>query len=201
MAQPFQRINLYRPVLSARTMAAPKTSWMIAGLAVLIMAVVAVLALDQKKRWEMNKEIAAQEVERHRVNSQLTTLADQLNLLTGGMTAQVTVASTELLPLISQRTKWVELFQDLSVRVPDGVWLSRMDVETMSIPKGRGRTMPADKKTIVLSGFARSYQVLGQLLTALEQSPKFSSVFLKSAEMKTDKMNEQVNFEITGELS
>jgi len=28
MAQPYQRINLYRPVLSARTMAAPKRSWM-----------------------------------------------------------------------------------------------------------------------------------------------------------------------------
>jgi Tfp pilus assembly protein PilN len=201
MAQPYQRINLYRPVLGARTMAAPKRSWMIAGLAVLIMAVVAVLAMDLKKHWELKQEIAAQEVERDRVNGQLTTLADQLELLTGGMTAQVTVTSTELLPLISQRTKWVELFQDMSVRVPDGVWLSRMDVETMKVPKGRGRTTPADKKTIALSGFARSYPMLGQLLTALEQSPKFSSVFLKSAEMKADKMNEQVNFEITGELS
>lgn len=201
MAQPNQRINLYRPVLSARTMAGPKRSWMIAGLAVLIIAVVAVLASDLGKRWELNKEIAAQEMERDRVKGQLATLADQLKLLTGGMTAQETVASTELLPLISQRTKWVELFQDMSVRVPDGVWLLRMEVETMKIPKGGGRTKLADKKTIVLSGFARSYPMVGQLLTALEQSPKFSSVFLKSAERKADKMNEQINFEITGELS
>jgi Tfp pilus assembly protein PilN len=201
MALPNQRINLYRQVLSVRTMAAPKSSWMLAVLAALIVAVVGVLAWDLKERWELNTVIAAQEVERDRVKSQLSTLADQLKLLTGGMTAPVTVASTELLPLISQRTKWVELFQDMSVRVPDGVWLSSMDVETMKIPKEGGQTTPAGRKTIVLSGVARSYPVLGRLLTALEQSPKFSSVFLKSAELKDDKMNERIHFEITGELS
>jgi len=201
MVQPNQRINLYRPVLGVRTMAAPKSSWMFAVLAVLIVGVVGVLAWDLKERWELNQVIAAQEVERDRVKNQLATLADQLKLLTGGITAPVTVASTELLPLISQRTKWVELFQDMSVRVPDGVWLSSMDVETMKIPRDGGQTTPAGRKTIVLSGVARSYPMLGQLLTALEQSPKFSSVFLKSAELKTDKMIERVHFEITGELS
>jgi len=201
MVQPNQRINLYRPVLGVRTMAAPKSSWMFAVLAVLIVGVVGVLAWDLKERWELNQVIAAQEVERDRVKNQLATLADQLKLLTGGITAPVTVASTELLPLISQRTKWVELFQDMSVRVPDGVWLSSMDVETMKIPRDGGQTTPAGRKTIVLSGVARSYPMLGQLLTALEQSPKFSSVFLKSAELKADKMIERVHFEITGELS
>lgn len=201
MAQPNQRINLYRPVLGVRTMAAPKSSWMLAGLAVLVVAVAGVLAWDLKERWELNKAIATQEIERDRVKSQLATLADQLNLLTGGMTAPVTVASTRLLPLISQRTKWVELFQDMSVRVPEGVWLSSMDVETMKIPKQGGQTTPAGRKTIMLSGIARSYPVLGQLLTALEQSPKFSSVFLKSAELKADELNERIHFEITGELS
>jgi len=201
MAQPKQRINLYRPVLVSTSAAAPKSSWMITGLAVLIVAIAAVSAWDLKKRWALNKEIAAQTAERDRVKGQKATLEDQLKLLTSGTNAQVTSASAELLPLISQRTKWVELFQDMSVRVPDGVWLVRMEVETMTIPKGRGRTKVAGKKTIMLAGFARSYLSLGQLLTALEQSPKLSSVLLKSAERKTDKTSEQVNFEIAGELS
>jgi Tfp pilus assembly protein PilN len=200
MAQPKQRINLYRPVLTARPVVAPTSAWFVAGLVVLIVAIAAVMALDLKKRFELNKKIAAQEAEHDRVTGQLAALEDQLKRLTSGTNAQVTAASTELLPLITRRTHWVELFQDISLRVPDGIWLLSMDVETMEIPKGRGHTKIADKKTIVLSGFARSYSNVGQLLAALEQSPMFSSVLLQSAEQDANKASEQVNFEIVGEL-
>jgi len=200
MARPKERINLFRPVLTTRTAVAPKTSWMVALLVALVLAGAAMAAWDVKKRWDANKAIAEQEAARDRAKQQLETLADQLKLLTSGMTAQISGASTELLPLISQRTKWLDLFQDMSVRVPDGVWLLKMNVETLKIPKTRGRVEKADKKTIALTGFARSYQSLEQLLAALEQSPKFSSVILKSAERKADKAGEQVNFEIAGQL-
>lgn len=200
MARAKQRINLYRPVLTSGSVAAPKRSLVITGLVLLVGAILAVAALDLKKRWEVSRTIAAQQAERDQIQAQITTLSDQLKLLTSGMNAQVTAASVELLPLINQRTKWIELFQDMSVRVPDGVWLLRMDVETMTIPAGRGKTRVADKKTIALAGFARSYLTLGQLLMALEQSPKFTSVILRSAERKIDKPGELVNFEIAGLL-
>jgi Tfp pilus assembly protein PilN len=201
MARAKQRVNLYRPVLGSSSVSAPKRSLVILGLVLVVAAIVAVAAWDLKKRWELGRAIVAQQTERDQIKAQITTLSDQLKLLTSGMNAQVTTASAELLPLINQRTKWVELFQDMSVRVPDGVWLLKMEVETMRIPSGRGKTRVADKKTIVLSGFARSYQGIGQLLAALEQSPKFASVTLKSAERKADKAGVQVNFEIAGLLS
>ncbi len=200
MARAKHRINLYRPVLGSSSVSAPKRSLVITGLVLLVGAILAVAALDLKKRWELGRAIAAQQAERDQTQAQIATLSDQLKLLTSGTNAQVTTASAELLPLINQRTKWIELFQDMSVRVPDGVWLLRMEVETMTIPSGKGKTRVADKKTIALSGFARSYLTLGQLLMALEQSPKFTSVALKSAERKTDKPGEQVNFEIAGLL-
>ncbi|MBI3621374.1 MAG: PilN domain-containing protein [Nitrospirae bacterium] len=195
-----QRINLYRPVLGTGTIAAPKRSLVIGSMALLIVSIAVVAALDLKKRWELGRAIAAQQAERDQVKAQIATLSDRLTLLTSGMNAQVTTASAELLPLINQRTKWTELFQDMSLRVPEGVWLLKMDVETLNIPVGRGKTKLADKKSITLSGFARSFLGLGQLLMALEQSPKFTSVTLKSAKRKTDKLGEQVDFEIAGVL-
>jgi len=168
---------------------------------VLTMALASVLMWDVKQRWDVIKEISAQKAERDRLYGQLTKLSDQLASLTRGASAQATTASAELLPLISQRTKWIDLFQDVSVRVPDGVWLVRMDVKTLDIPQGRGRTMIAKKKIITLAGFAQSYARVGQLLLALEQSPEFSAVLLKSAERNAADTSERVDFEIAGELS
>jgi hypothetical protein len=201
MAQPNQRINLYRPVLTTRQAAAPKTSWMVPGLVAIVIATAAVLIWDGAQRWKMEHEITTQEVERDRINAQLAGLTGQFNPLTNGTNGRTTSASPELLPLISRRTQWITLFQEMSVRVPDGVWLLRMDVKTLDIPQGRGQILAATKKSITLSGFAQSYLRVGQLLRALEQSPQFSSVLLKSAERKTGEPNERVNFVIAGELS
>ncbi|HXZ26017.1 MAG TPA: PilN domain-containing protein [Nitrospiria bacterium] len=201
MAQLKQRINLYRPVLTARQAAAPKSSWMVAGLVAFTIATAAVLLWDGAQRWKMEHEIAAREVERDRLNAQLAEVTNQVTPLTSGTNAGATVAPSELPPLLALRTRWIELFQELSVRVPDGVWLLRMDVKTLDLPQGGGRTLAAKKKSITLFGFAQSYQRVGQLLQALEQSPKFSSVLLQSAERKAGEPNERVNFEIAGELS
>jgi Tfp pilus assembly protein PilN len=86
------------------------------------------------------------------------------------------------------------------VRVPEGVWLLRLNVEVMALPKGKERTRAAQKRTIVLEGFARSHQGVGQLLSGLERSPKFTAVTLKFAERRVDKDGEQVNFQIDGQL-
>lgn len=200
MAQLKQRINLFRPVLTATSIAAPKRSLVITAMALIVAVIIAVAGMDFKKRWELGRTIAAQQAERDQIKVQIANLSDQLKALTSGLNVQVSTASAELFPLINQRTKWIELFQDMSLRVPDGVWLLRMEVETMTIPAGKGKTKVADKKTITLTGFSRSYLGVGQLLMALEQSPKFASVTLKSAERKTDKLGEQVNFEIAGRL-
>ncbi|MEW6325526.1 MAG: PilN domain-containing protein [Nitrospirota bacterium] len=201
MAESKARINLYSPVLGSKSAKTPERPWWLLGLALVIVLFIAGMAAQLVEYWKLTQAIKAREADRAQVLRDQKLLDDKLNLLTSGLSAQVTTASAELVEVINNRLPWVDLFQEMSVRVPDGVWLLRVEVEAMAAPKGKERTRPADKRTIVLSGFARSHQNVGQLLTALEQSPKFKAVSLKFADRRSEKTGEQVNFEISGQLS
>jgi Tfp pilus assembly protein PilN len=168
-------------------------------------------AMELKQGWELTRQIRARQAERDRLKQELETLSGRISLLTSGVTSEVSKAPMELLQIVSQRTAWVELFREMSVRVPDGVWLLRIEVDSnkdsvvsrvgQAIQTGSLAPIILPKKKIQLGGFARSHQNVGQLLAALEQSPKFSSVMLKFAERRSEKTGEQVSFEISAEVS
>lgn len=200
MARPKARINLYSPVLGgSRPRGAGKPWWML-GAALLAVVFVSGMAFQLTERWKVTRAIAAKEAARDQLLRDQQLLDDKLNLLTSGLSTQITSASAELIEVINRRLPWVELFQEMSVRVPDGVWLLRVEIEAMNPPRGREATRASEKRAIVLAGFARSHQNVGQLLSALEQSPKFKAVSLKFADRTADKGSEQVNFEINGQL-
>jgi Tfp pilus assembly protein PilN len=202
MAKPKGRINLYRPVLGAgqTQVQMPGKPWWLLGVILVVGLIGVSFALQLVQGWKLSKEIKARQADRDQLRSEQELAASQLKLLTSGLSAQVTTASAELVEVIQRRVEWRELFQEMSVRVPDGVWLVRVKIEAMMPPRGTEGTRAAQKRTIVLEGFARSHQNVGQLLSALEQSPKFAAITLKFADRRVEKAVEQVNFEIDGQL-
>ena len=213
MATPTRRINLYRPTMGAQSARAPQSPWWLMGGVILVVALLAgVGGVEFKQGWQLAQQIKAKQAERDHLKQESETVAGRIALLTSGVTSQVSTASVELLQIMNQRTVWVELFREMSVRVPEGVWLLRVEAETLNragltsrvgqaVQTGSLAPLIAPKKKILLAGFARSHQHVGQLLAALEQSPKFSSVTLKFAERRAEKSGEQVSFEIAAELS
>jgi Tfp pilus assembly protein PilN len=200
MARTKTRINLFSPVLAVSQAQVPGKPWWLLGAALVIGWIGVGVGMQLMEGWKLARQITAQKAALEQARQQQQLLDDQLRLLTSGLSSQVTIASAELVDVINRRVAWTELFQEVSVRVPDGVWLLRVDVEVMAQPKGKGRTRVADKKAVVLTGFARSHQSVGQLLSALERSAKFTSVSLKFADRRGERGGEQVNFEINGQL-
>ena len=197
MAVPKSRINLYNPTLGSRA-SAQKPWWML-GIVGAIIAVVVVLVMQAMETWRLTHEIAHEEEARNMLKKERALQDDRLKSLTSGVSSQVTTASAELVDMVNQRMAWLALFQEMSFRVPDGVWLLKVDIQAVNTAKTAGKS--AGPRTITMSGFARSHQEIGQLLSALEASPKFEAVSLKFAERHTERGGEQVNFEINGRLS
>lgn len=196
------RINLYSPVLGPAQSSMPGKPWWLLGVALVAVLFGASVTLRLIERWNLTQAIEAKRKERASIQGNQQLLDDRLNLLTSGLSAQVSTASAALVEVINKRLAWVELFQEMSVRVPDGVWLLHVEIEAMSQPKGgRERTRPTQRRTIRLTGFARSHQSVSQLLSALEQSPKFTAVSLKFANRRMEGGGDQVNFEIQGQLA
>lgn len=150
---------------------------------------------------KLTREIESRKVDSDALKAEMAALDGQLKMLTSGRTSNVSNASAELLEILNRRPIWVDLFREMSVRVPEGVWLLRAEVVAVDVSKGRGKTKVAPVRTVVLEGFARSHEGVGSLLGELDRSSKFSAIQLKYSTKRPGTTGEDVSFQIQGQLS
>ncbi len=90
--------------------------------------------------------------------------------------------------LVRERILWSEIMRELSLTVPEEVWLT--DLESRNSKR-------ADRKEVRLVGLARSHLDLTRFITLLEGSIYFSDISLIYAQ-KGEEPSGKVNFEVTG---
>ena len=200
MAKPKTRINLYRPVLATRASTSQHARWWLLGIVLFVVLLGVGYVIELRQGWQLAKKVDAKRADLDQLKTEINGLDGQLKLLTSGVSTDISGASAELVAMLNQRLVWIDLFREMSVRVPEGVWLLRVDVVAMDFSERRRRAAIAPEKTSVLGGFARSHRTVGEMLSALEQSPHFSSVTLKFARQKAGHTGGEVDFEITGQL-
>ncbi|MCI0529478.1 MAG: PilN domain-containing protein [Nitrospira sp.] len=108
----------------------------------------------------------------------------------------------QLLQQLQQvRIPWADLLREVSVLIPDNVWLTHM--EGVEEPQG-GNSSDAVKsidltksvRELKFVGFGTSHVAVTQWMSALERSRYFKDVTLVFADKKTDEERSRVNFEI-----
>ncbi len=100
---------------------------------------------------------------------------------------------------------WADLLREVSVLIPDNVWLTRME----GVEEAQGGNFSDATKSVDIAksvrelkfvGFGSSHMAVTQWMSVLEHSRYFKNVILVYAEKKSDEGQSRVNFEIQAVL-
>lgn len=99
--------------------------------------------------------------------------------------------------LLHSRILWSEVLRQISLLVPRGVTLTRLEATEGGPP---GLLSNPDARGLRFVGSARSHDQITFFIAALEQSRRFSDVSLVYAEKSPDLSPPGVGFELVGHL-
>ena len=140
--------------------------------------------------------------------TQLENTNSELSLKLKGMTEQTRIVdqNTEsfkaLQKVLERKNYWSEIFKEMSILIPDGVWLTnfsnrRMDyrIDGKTEPKAESKTSPGDQ--LVIRGESNSQMAIAHFLTVLEKSHHFSGARMLSSEKESNIKPSKYKFEFT----
>lgn len=157
-----EHINLFQPdILEERVRAGVSTQKVLfpLSLCLLIFLVAGFYIQDGKKQIILQKEVEHILQQRDHLRRQMETL------MTGSSAG--TSQSSGILddPGLKERIVWSRLLQQVSLVVPEGVWITEFQ--------------SAATRTVQFSGFASSHQKVTELIGSLEASRYFQDVLLE----------------------
>ncbi len=122
------------------------------------------------------------------------------------LVAERDARSTALGSALGARVPWDRLLRDLSLVLPDDVWLTTMISTGGVVPATEDGAAPtveqleASKSVIELNGFSRSAESVAQLLSRVQVLPEVESATLVNATATTLSGEELVQFTISATL-
>lgn len=107
--------------------------------------------------------------------------------------------------LLKSRVVWSDVLREVSLIVPEGVYLTRLETTESSAPGGSGGKAPGplshkEGKGIRFVGFAPSHTPITSFMEAMERSPYFTDVALIYAQKGSEVGASRVGFELAGHL-
>lgn len=91
--------------------------------------------------------------------------------------------------VVNRKNYWSEIFKELSILIPDGIWLTHFT--------DRKGPLSAGETRLSLSGEADSGEVVARFLTVLEKSHHFAGVQMNSLEKEDNILPIRYKFEFT----
>ena len=147
--------------------------------------------IEKRETATLKKELANLTSKRDGVKMEIARLTGEIEA-TVGRREVVRVEEEKRLDLIKrlvrERILWSEVMRELSLTVPNDVWLTNLE---------SGNSKMADRKEVRMVGLARSHLDLTRFITLLEGSNYFSDISLTYAQ-KGEEPSGKVNFEVTG---
>lgn len=124
-----------------------------------------------------------------RLNGEIGNLSQQTELSRESAASQVEAVRE----LMKNRIPWSDVVREVSVLVPEGVWLTRME-SLDSQPDGVLKS--AVGKTIRFIGVAQSQAAVNQFISSLESSPRYGTVSLVFSQKGGGEGVQGVSFEL-----
>jgi hypothetical protein len=134
---------------------------------------------DGKKQIGLQKEV-------EHILQQRDQLRQQMEALMTGSATAGSSKPTGILddPELKERIVWSRLLQQVSLAVPEGIWMTQLE------------NTPG--QTVQLSGFASSHQKVTEMIAALERSKYFQDVLLEFS--RQNPSENRVDFSINTRL-
>lgn len=174
----------------------------------LLLAILAGTALEFTRSQSLKEEVRGL----NQRKAYITQSMDSIKLETDEILRQSEAASEgnktkeQLLQQLQQvHIPWTDLLREVSVLIPDNVWLTRMEgIEELQGGNSSDRAQSTDiaksVKELKFVGFGASHVAITRWMLALERSRYFRDVTLIFTEKRTDEGQSRVNFEIKAVL-
>lgn len=178
----------------------------------LTLSILAATGVEWGRSQSLKHEIANLNERRAQVVQSLVGLRSETETIfrRGGAAGEADAAKDRLMRELNQeRIHWASLLQEISVLIPDDVWLTSM--EGLGDTKGENPTREHSNaenspvtiqsvKEVKFEGFAVSHMAITQMMSALERSRYFKNAQLMKAEKTSNAGQIKVIFEIKAVL-
>lgn len=147
----------------------------------------------------LKKEIGQLTLQRDKVQTELVRINAEIGNLAGPTEADRNIEAQQLAAvrkLLENRILWSEVIQEVSLIVPEGVWLTRM--ESVDSKQG-GFFLSQTEKAVRFVGMGQTQTHINRFISLLERSPRYGSVYLVFAQKGGDDQ-QRVNFELMAGL-
>lgn len=185
-----QRINFIPRELRPKFRVAPQVFPVFVALGVALYcggAIVQILVQSKLRHNELNELT----VESAQLSAKLASLTEQNRIL-----ERNDKALSAIHKVLGRKNYWSEIFKELSMLVPDGIWLTHFADKPETGTKKDQTTSPPLTQ-LSLSGEGDSQEVVAHFLTSLEKSHHFAGVQMKVLEKEAGVQPPRFKFEFT----
>jgi Tfp pilus assembly protein PilN len=172
----------------------------------LILAILAGTAVEFTRARHLKSEVRDLNQRRAIIAQSLDSIQSETGEVLRQADATSEGSKEQLIQKLQQiRIPWTDLLREVSLLIPDNVWLIRMEgVEASQAGSFSDAAQATDLNRSVnelkFVGFGTSHAAITQWMSALERSRYFRDVTLVYAEKKSDEGGVRVNFEIQAGL-
>ncbi|HUK55940.1 MAG TPA: PilN domain-containing protein [Nitrospiria bacterium] len=148
----------------------------------------------------MKKEVQELTIQRDKTQQELARLNGEIASLSAGAQAGQGVAAEQLAAmrdLLKNRILWSDVVREVSLLVPDDVWLTRLE---STDSKSGGFMPPSTEAGLHFAGMAQSQAAINRFIAALEHSPRYGYVSLIYAQKEPGEGAQGMSFELTASL-
>jgi Tfp pilus assembly protein PilN len=143
--------------------------------------------------------------------NELATLKAQLAAIPAPKPAKVTISpavtaerdarQTALDEALNQRVAWDSVLRDLSLILPEDVWLQSLSAKSGAPAASTDPTAPAAPTGLTMRGYTYSQEGVARLLTRLAVVPQLANVQLQSSGSSTIGRRQIVGFTIAADVT
>ena len=164
--------------------------------------------LDLRKARDLEEGLRQVTVQRQRLQQEISAFTNDIQTLSQSQGTPPPMLDQQLAAvqgLLKTRILWSSVLRELSLVVPDGIYLTRLETTDSSALSGPGGKAPGPLLghggiAIRFVGFARSHERVTSFISVLEQSAHFTDVGLVYAQKGAEGNVHQVGFELVGYL-
>ena len=165
-----------------------------------VLAVIGGTLFELRSSQVLEKELQSLTINHQQLQNEIAILNNEISAHEGSAQDQIPVIQQRLKQvqdLLHSRILWSEVLRHISLLVPKGIYLTRLEATEDGIP---GPFSNSDARGLRFVGSARSHDQITFFIAALEQSRRFTDVSLVYAERNSDLNRPGVGFELVGHL-
>lgn len=187
------RVNLLPPEIAEKVRARKLQVGMGAAVAASVVGVVAGYLMAHSGATSAKNDLAASQAETSRLQTQVTQYAGDESLRT-----QLASEQGMLSTAMGQEIQWSHYLNDLTLRIPDNVWITQLTISEgapgSTAPSGAAATTPGGLGSVSVSGVAFTHDDVATWLDSLAKEKGYADPYFQNSSQSFIGTRRVVNF-------